>query len=146
MKLYHQFQQLALAASKASSSDPVHAMLIKAEPDERRLLQRADEFRKDGRIDAAVNLLSKGLDIRPQYRAARFMLGTTLMETGHITRSAEQARILVEANPNDPAGYGLQAFGCTQQARIPEAMPRFVSAFDACRTTTPHGRICCLLR
>ena len=125
IKLYNQFQQSALSRPSASASDPVQDTLIKAEPDERRLLLRAEQLRKEGRIDAAVNLLSKGLDIRPQYRAARFMLGTTLMETGHITRSAEHARILIEANPDDPVGHGLRAFGLTQQARIAEAIEGF---------------------
>ena len=125
IKLYRQFQQLALSGSAVASSDPAQDTVIKAEPDERRLLQRAEQFRKEGRIDAAVNLLSKGLNIRPQYRAARFMLGYTLMETGHITKSAEQAKILIEANPDDPVGHGLRAFGLTQQARIPEAIDGF---------------------
>ncbi len=99
-----------------ASSDPAQDTVIKAEPDERRLLQRAEQFRKEGRIDAAVNLLSKGLNIRPQYRAARFMLGYTLMETGHITTSAEHAKILIEANPERshrtrPAGIWTHAAG-----------------------------------
>ena len=136
IKLYHQFQDLVFTASHARSSDPVNAMLIQAEPDERRLLQRADEFRKAGRIDAAVDLLSKGLGIRPHYRAARFMLGTNLMETGHITRSAEHARILVDADSNDPIGHGLQAFGFTQQARIPQA----IAAFRECIRCLPKNR------
>lgn len=139
IRLYRQFKQLAAAGSIANASDPVNAMLIKTEPDERRLLQRADEFRKDGRIDAAVELLSKGLEIRPQYRAARFMLGTTLMETGHITKSAEHAQVLVDANPNDPIGHGLQAFGFTQQARIPEAM----AAFRECLRCLPNNNAAC---
>jgi protein O-GlcNAc transferase len=125
IRLYHRFQQIVRTVCHASSTDPLEALLIKAEPDERRLLQRADEFRKAGRIEAAVDLLRKGLEIRPQYRAARFMLGTTLMETGHITQSAEHAGVLVKANRHDPIGHGLWAFGLTQQARISEAMAAF---------------------
>ena len=42
--------------------------------DEARLVQKAQTFKEQGRIDAAVELLSKALSIRPQYRAARFVL------------------------------------------------------------------------
>lgn len=120
-----------------SRAQPPSGTVAASDPDELRLLQRADEFKRSGRIDAAVDLLTRGLEIRSQYRAARFLLGYTLMETGHISRSAEHADVLIKANPQDPVGYGLQAFGLTQQARISEA----IAAFRECIRCLPTNSV-----
>ncbi|MEZ6063408.1 MAG: tetratricopeptide repeat protein [Planctomycetaceae bacterium] len=108
-----------------------------SDPDEARLLRRAEDLKRNGRIDAAVELLEKALNLRPQYRAARFLLGYTLMETGHITRSAEHSNRLIEANPNDAAGHGLRAFGLTQQARIEDS----ITAFRECLRCLPSNNV-----
>lgn len=113
------------------------SVVAAAEPDEQRLLRRAEQFKENGRIDAAVDLLRKGLGIRPHYRAARFMLGYTLMETGHITESAIHARSLIQHDAEDPVGHGLLAFGLTQQARIREAM----MAFHECLRCLPSNHV-----
>lgn len=118
-------------------AEPQSSTIAASEPDELRLLQRAEELKRGGRIDAAVDLLTRALEIRSHYRAARFLLGYTLMETGHITRSAEHAEILIKADSNDPVGHGLQAFGFTQQARITEA----IDAFRQCIRCLPTNGV-----
>jgi predicted O-linked N-acetylglucosamine transferase (SPINDLY family) len=98
---------------------------IQAEPDEARLVVRAKHLIDDGQIGDAVDLLTKGLAIHPYYRAARFLLGYTLMRTGHVTESNAHSQLLIDSDPGDPVGYGLKAFGLTQQARIAEAMQAY---------------------
>ena len=84
-----------------------------------------------------MELLSKAIDIRPQYRAARFMLSYTLMETGHIARSFKHSDWLIESEPDDPVGHGLRAFGLTQQARLDEA----ITSFRECLRLRPENSV-----
>jgi len=128
MQLYDQFCKRAAAPTST---------IVPSEPDELRLLQQAEKLKRNGRIDAAVDLLTKALNIRSHYRAARFQLGYTLMETGHITRSAEHADVLINSNPDDPVGHGLRAFGFTQQARIANA----IDSFRKCIRCLPSNNV-----
>jgi tetratricopeptide (TPR) repeat protein len=116
--LYEQFRRLATSSLAHRTESPM-------DRDEARLVQKAQGLKEAGRIEAAVELLSKALQIRPQYRAARFLLSYTLMETGHISRSFQHSDWLIATDPGDPVGHGLRAFGLTQQARIDEAMVEF---------------------
>lgn len=125
------YSRLAMRANDASRT------VLPADVDEKKLLIRADQVRQQGSIKAAVDLLTKALEIRPHYHAARFRLGYTLMETGHITHSAEHAEQLIRSRPHDPVGHGLLAFGLTQQARISEA----IEAFDRCIEKLPSNSV-----
>ncbi len=136
MAVYGQLFRLAESQARDGKTRPCDTR-VQAEPDEARLIRRALEFKQNGRIDGAVELLRKGLQIRPHYRAARFLLGHTLMETGHITRATEQARILIQADAHDPIGHGLIAFGLTQQASISAAM----EAFRECIRCLPNNSV-----
>jgi predicted O-linked N-acetylglucosamine transferase (SPINDLY family) len=117
-QLYEQFIRLATTTQAHLTESPV-------DRDEARLVRKAQGLKEAGRIDAAVDLLSKALQIRPQYRAARIFLGYTLMETGHIVKSFQHSDWLIDTDPSDPVGHGLRAFGLTQQARIDEALVEF---------------------
>ncbi|HAC92361.1 MAG TPA: hypothetical protein DCF63_17290, partial [Planctomycetaceae bacterium] len=129
-ELYCQFQRLAVDSRKHFTESAMFR-------DYSTLLQKATGLKDAGRIDAAVELLEQSLKIRPQYRASRFLLSYTLMETGHIERSEQHARWLIDTQPDDPVGHGLRAFGLTQQARIDEALV----AFRACIERRPDNSV-----
>lgn len=129
-ELYEQFKRLAAPSRK-------HLTESAMDRDESKLLLKASGLKEAGRIDAAVELLEQSLKIRPQYRASRFLLSYTLMETGHIERSEQHARWLIDTQPDDPVGHGLRAFGLTQQARIDEALV----AFRACIERQPDNSV-----
>lgn len=129
-QLYEQFKRLA-------TPKRTHLTETAMDRDEARLVHKAQALKELGRIDAAVELLSKALSIRPQYRAARFVLSYTLMETGHISKSFEHSEWLIRSEPDDPVGHGLQAFGLTQQARIDEA----IISFHECLRLRPENSV-----
>ncbi len=63
----------------------------------------AEEYRRAGRFDEAVDTSRAGLRFHPTYVSARVTLGRSLMELGHHGQAERELRLVLKTSPDNLA-------------------------------------------
>jgi tetratricopeptide (TPR) repeat protein len=63
---------------------------LAADPNSRMFVQLAEEYRKAGMLEQAIDCCEKGLKKHPQYPSARVLLGRALLESGSFDRASAE--------------------------------------------------------
>ena len=74
---------------------------LEADPNSRMFVQLAEEYRKAGLLDNAVEICEEGLKKHPQYPSARVALGRALLESESFSRAAEEFETVLAQVPDN---------------------------------------------
>jgi predicted Zn-dependent protease len=92
--------------------------------------QLAEEYRRAGRLDEAIEVCRAGLARHPGYLSARVTLGRALLEVGDVESAQRELSEVVRVAPeNLSAARGL-ADVHRKRGERPEAQAQFKSAFE----------------
>jgi tetratricopeptide (TPR) repeat protein len=90
--------------------------------------QLAEEYRRAGQLDEAVQTCRTGLATHPEYSSARVTLGRALLASGRLQEAnAELSYVLAQAPANLAAVRAL-AETCRRQGRLQDALTHYRSA------------------
>jgi tetratricopeptide (TPR) repeat protein len=87
----------------------------------------AEELRKEGHLDRAVQVLRDGLRVHPHYVSARVSLGKILLEKGNLLEAKEEFERVVDLAP----GNLLAQKRLGEIYRIQEQIPEAIRAYRA---------------
>jgi len=74
---------------------------IAKDPSSKLFVPLAEEYRKSGMLDEAIQVLSDGLKANPNYMTARVSLGKMLLEKGNINEALDEFERVVQAIPDN---------------------------------------------
>lgn len=74
---------------------------IAKDPASKLFVPLAEEYRKSGMLDEAIQVLSDGLKANPNYMTARVSLGKMLLEKGNIEAAQEEFERVIQAIPDN---------------------------------------------
>jgi tetratricopeptide (TPR) repeat protein len=101
---------------------------VQHDPSSIAFAQLAEEYRRDGQLQEAVDVCRAGLAIHPTYLSARVTLGRALLELHHLDEAqAELDKVLTVAPENLAAIRGLAEINHRRGA-LPEALAHYRAA------------------
>jgi tetratricopeptide (TPR) repeat protein len=74
---------------------------VEKDPDSKLFLPLAEEYRKEGMFDEAIDVLKKGLERHPSYVTARVALGKTYLEQGKEDEALGEFEEVIAAVPDN---------------------------------------------
>lgn len=74
---------------------------VERDPGSKLFVPLAEEYRKAGLFDDAINLLLKGLHNHPDYTTARVLLGRVYLEKGYIFEALKQFEDVIDIKPDN---------------------------------------------
>jgi len=74
---------------------------LEAEPQSRLFAQLAEELRKDGSVDEAVQVCREGLERHPNYPSARMTLGRALLDMGDVRAARGEFETVLKTAPDN---------------------------------------------
>ena len=92
--------------------------------------QLAEEYRRVGRFDEAIEVCRAGLARHPGYLSARVTLGRALLEVGDVESAQRELTDVVRVAPENLSAIRGLADIHRKRGEIPEALAQFKSAFD----------------
>jgi tetratricopeptide (TPR) repeat protein len=108
---------------------------VKADPMSIAFATLAEEYRRVGRFQEAIDICRAGLDRHPAYLSARVTLGRALVEIGALAEAeVELERVLAAAPENLAAIRGLAEIH-HRRGEIPEAAEQYRSALQVSEQT-----------
>jgi tetratricopeptide (TPR) repeat protein len=100
--------------------------------------QLAEEYRRAGRFDEAIELCRAGLARHPGYLSARVTLGRALLEAGDVESAQRELTEVVRVAPENLSAIRGLADIHRRRGELPEALAQFTSAFE---TASPDPTI-----
>jgi tetratricopeptide (TPR) repeat protein len=74
---------------------------LAADPNSRMFVQLAEEYRKAGMLEQAIDVCEQGLKKHPQYPSARVALGRALLEAEHFDRASAEFETVLKQVPDN---------------------------------------------
>jgi len=74
---------------------------LATDPNSRIFVQLAEEYRKEGLLDNAIEICEAGLAKHPQYPSARVALGRALLQAESFDRAREEFEVVIEQVPDN---------------------------------------------
>ena len=115
--------------SDDSRIEPLRKRLQK-DPGSIAFAQLAEEYRRVGRFDEAIEVCRAGLARHPGYLSARVTLGRALLEVGDVESAQRELTDVVRVAPENLSAIRGLADIHRKRGEIPEALAQFKSAFD----------------
>jgi tetratricopeptide (TPR) repeat protein len=88
----------------------------------------AEEYRRAGRFDEAVDATRAGLRFHPTYVSARVTLGRSLMELDEHEQAERELRLVLKTSPDNLAARRALGDLYWRQSDLPRALEQFQSA------------------
>jgi tetratricopeptide (TPR) repeat protein len=88
----------------------------------------AEEYRRAGRFDEAVEATRAGLRFHPTYVSARVTLGRSLMELDEHGQAERELRLVLKSSPDNLAARRALGDLYWRQSDVPRALEQFQSA------------------
>jgi tetratricopeptide (TPR) repeat protein len=85
----------------------------------------AEEYRRAGRFDEAVDTSRAGLRFHPTYVSARVTLGRSLMELGHHGQAERELRLVLKTSPDNLAARRALGDLYWRQSELVKALEEF---------------------
>jgi tetratricopeptide (TPR) repeat protein len=95
--------------------------------------QLAEEFRRAGQHQDAVDVCSSGLAIHPTYLSARVTLGRALLELGRLDDAQAALETVLQSAPENLAAMRGLAEVHHRAGNLPEALTRYKAALTLAR-------------
>jgi tetratricopeptide (TPR) repeat protein len=92
--------------------------------------QLAEEYRRAGRFDEAIEVCRAGLARHPGYLSARVTLGRALLEVGDVESAQRELTDVVRVAPENLSAIRGLADIHRKRGELPEALAQFKSAFE----------------
>jgi len=92
--------------------------------------QLAEEYRRAGRFEEAIDVCQAGLARHPGYLSARVTLGRALLEVGDVESAQRELTEVVRAAPENLSAIRGLADIHRRRGELPEALAQFKSAFE----------------
>jgi len=92
--------------------------------------QLAEEYRRAGRFQEAIDVCQAGLARHPGYLSARVTLGRALLEIGDIDGAQRELNDVLRVAPDNLSAIRGIAEVHRKKGEIPEALEQFRSAFE----------------
>ena len=98
---------------------------IERDPQSRLFAQLAEELRKDGDLDEAIQVAREGLKTHSSYPSARLTLGRALMDTGDTKAAQRELETAVQGAPDNILAGRLLAECLESLGRLEDAAARY---------------------
>ena len=92
--------------------------------------QLAEEFRRAGQLEEAVQTCRAGLATHPDYISARVTLGRALLASGRLQEANAELTHVVAQTPDNVAAVRALAESCRRQGRLQDALTHYRAALD----------------
>jgi len=92
--------------------------------------QLAEEYRRAGSFDEAIEVCRAGLARHPGYLSARVTLGRALLEVGDVESAQRELSEVVRVAPENLSAIRGLADVHRTRGELPEALAQFKSAFE----------------
>lgn len=109
---------------------------LEKEPNSLIFLQLAEEYRKEGYYEDALNSCREGLRRHPNYWSARVAMGRIYHETGDFDKAREELEKVIKAVPDNLLANKLLGDIYMQQDRPEESLKRY----QIVQMLTPHDQ------
>jgi tetratricopeptide (TPR) repeat protein len=109
---------------------------LEKEPNSLIFLQLAEEYRKEGYYEDALNTCREGLRRHPNYWSARVAMGRIYHETGDFEKAREELEKVIKAVPDNLLANKLLGDIYMQQERPEESLKRY----QIVQMLTPHDQ------
>jgi tetratricopeptide (TPR) repeat protein len=106
---------------------------VQADPASIAFAQLAEECRRDGDYDQAVDICRAGLAHHPGYLSARVTLGRALTELGRLDEAHTELAIVLDTAPDNLAANRAMAEIFQQRAQLSEALAYYKKALQLAR-------------
>jgi len=103
---------------------------VQADPASIAFAQLAEECRRAGDYDQAVDICRAGLAHHPGYLSARVTLGRALAELGRLDEAQTELAIVLDTAPDNLAANRAMAEIFQQRAQMPEALAYYKKALQ----------------
>ena len=101
---------------------------LQADPNSRMFVQLAEEYRKAGLLENAVEICEEGLKKHPQYPSARVALGRALLESESFVRAAEEFESVLAQVPDNILANKFLGETYHRLGRLDEAIQKYQTA------------------
>ncbi len=88
------------------------------DPGSRLFAQLAEELRKDGDLEEAINVCREGLKRQPAYPSARMTLGRALFDTGELATARVEFETVLKGAPDNILASRLLAESLFRLPRV----------------------------
>ena len=110
---------------------------VQADPASIAFAALAEEYRRAGRFDEAIEACRTGLQRHPSYLSARVTLGRSLVEIGQYDAAREELQYVLRAAPENLAAIRALAEIHERQGDAPEALEQYKAALQVARQDAP---------
>ncbi len=104
---------------------------VARDPGARCFVSLARAFRRNGRADAARDVVRRGLERHPDHVEARELLALLHLEAGDHARAGDEWSALLSLDPTSFAAHRGLGFLALEERRFEDARPHLVAAADA---------------
>src|SRR5688572_30161821 len=98
---------------------------LEKDPGSRLFAQLAEELRKDGKLDEAISVASKGLEKNPNYPSARLTLARAFLDSGRPLEARPELEQIVKASPDNIMASRLLGEALESLGQLDLAMKQF---------------------
>ncbi len=98
---------------------------LAADPNSRMFVQLAEEYRKAGMLEQAIDCCEKGLKKHPQYPSARVLLGRALLEAGSFDRASAEFETVLKQVPDNILAHKFLGETYHRLGRLDEALKKY---------------------
>lgn len=95
--------------------------------------QLAEEYRRAGRLEDAIEVCRAGLARHPGYLSARVTLGRALLDVGDVDSAEQELSDVIRVAPDNLSAIRGLADVHRQRGESPEALEQFRAAFEMAR-------------
>ena len=112
---------------------------LAADPNSRMFVQLAEEYRKAGMLEQAIDCCEKGLKKHPQYPSARVLLGRALHESGSFDRASAEFETVLKQVPDNILAHKFLGETYHRLGRLDEALKKYKVASTLAPEDTELG-------
>ena len=102
-----------------------HRKRLEKDPGSRLFAQLAEELRKDGDLEEAINVCREGLKRQPAYPSARMTLGRALFDTGDVASARAEFETVLKGAPDNILASRLLAESLEGLGDLPAAARQY---------------------
>jgi tetratricopeptide (TPR) repeat protein len=110
---------------------------VQADPASIAFAALAEELRRVGRSEEAIETCRTGLQRHPSYLSARVTLGRALLQTGQFEAAREELDYVLRAAPENLAAIRALAEIHARHGHAPEAIEHYSSVLQSAAQETP---------
>jgi tetratricopeptide (TPR) repeat protein len=98
---------------------------LAADPNSRMFVQLAEEYRKAGLLEQAIEVCEEGIKKHPQYPSSRVALGRALLEAEAFDRASEQFETVLKSVPDNILANKFLGETYHRLGRLDEALKKY---------------------